>query len=519
LNAYRTSDGLTGTTFSALGKIRFPDGSPTIIAESSAPWQLIALTPDGKRFAAIRFAGNTPFVSFWENTPEGIDPLFQFSVAHRNDMYGFFTDAHTSSAKFVSSNQLATLSSRSVLHSWMVRPKSVREVAFIPGAQKITIGGKGELVAISLPGKIVLLNGTLKEQVGLILTNCEQYSSIAFSPCGKYLAVGTPFNVRIYRLADGEIHASIPTPTQDSTLPLDWVGDYCLLNKELLLDVEHKMPIWKYVAPDDAVPDFLANTSMLDWKSGSGVESFQAFANRNGDVWDVVARIGPRIAEVDPRTIHNPRQAVWAGQLFTMFRNQSTSIVATTIPHEGALDSLKSFDFESMIALKPGCNVQIDANFENATDQDKETAIQSLENSLKHRGWNVQQGSENLVTISARKLPSRKLTLQVDRTKSEINYSPMQYSIIFEVKNHRVLEWKEEVHVLGTTLPNEPLQQFVDRITRFNPNFFGSAVLPTQILWPKYQWGIGESRIEPTAKLTSKSNDGPDSQPTRRRRD
>ena len=325
--------------------------------------------------------------------------------------------------------------------------------------------------------------------------------------------------MRIYRLSDGEIHASIPVPTQDSTSPLDWVGDHLLLNKQLLLDVENKLPIWKYVAPDDAIPELAPNRRMPDWNLLSGGESQEASIGRNGTSWDVRARVGPNRGAANQNLIHDPRQAVWAGQLFTMFRNQSTSIVATTLPHDGALEAITNIDIESMVALKPGCNIEIDEKLDDATEQEKSIAIQGLESSFKHRGWNIRQDSENRVTVSARKLPSRKLSLKLDN-QSDVSYSPIHYSIAIQVRDQKVFEWNEEVHVSGTTLPNETLQQFVDRVTRFNPSYFASAVLPTQILWPKYQWGIGETKIEPSAQLISKLNEASEvpAQPTRRKR-
>lgn len=521
LNAYRISEGvrMVSPIFSALGKIRFPDGSPTIISESSTPWRIIAFTPDGKRFAAYDSTRGVPFISFWDVTPEGVDPLFQFQVGYKPGAFAPFDTFDIASACFVNSNELLTLKPSGEIHSWSVKPKTVNAVASIPGARQIKIGGKGDLVAVSLPGRIVLLNGTLKEQVGLILTDCDDFASIAFSPSGKHLAVCTPFIVRVHRLSDGEIHASIPVPTQDSTLPLDWIGDYLLLNKQLLLDVENKLPIWKYLAPDNAIPEFSSNSRMPDWSLMGGGESNEATIQRNGKDWDIRARVGPRRGVADQNIIHNPRQAVWAGQLFTMFRNQSTSIVATTLPHDGALEAIKNIDVGSMIALKPGCNIQIDEKLDGFTEQDKSIAIQGLESSFKHRGWNIRQDSENRVTVAARKLSNRKLPLKLDGP-NEVNYSPIQYSITIQVGDEKVFDWNEEVHILGTTLPNESAQQFVDRVTLFNPNYFASAVLPTQILWPKYQWGIGESKIEPSAQLISKLNEAPEmpAQPTRRRR-
>ena len=519
LNAYRMSDGIAGTSFSLLGKIRFPDGAPTIISDSSTPWRILALTPDGKRFAAYHAMARTPYISIWESTPEGVDPLFQFQVGFKPNALAYFNTFDIASACFVNSNQLLTLTPSGDIHSWSVKPKTVNVVASVPGARQIKIGGKGDLIAVSLPGRIVLLNGTLKEQVGLILTECDDFASMAFSPSGKFLAVCTPFIVRVYRLSDGEIHAGIPVPTQDSTLPLDWVGDHLLLNKQLLLDVENKLPIWKYLAPDDAIAEFTPNRGMLDWNLLGGGEANEATIGRNGTNWDVRARVGPNRGVADQNSTNDPRQAVWAGQLFTMFRNQSTSIVATTLPHDGALEAIKNIDIESMIALKPGCNIQIDEKLDGATEQDKSIAIQALESSFKHRGWNIRQGSENRVTVAARKLPSRKLPLKLDGP-NDVSYSPIQYSITIQVGDQKVFDWNTEVHVLGTTLTNESAQQFVDRVTRFNPNYFANAVLPTQILWPKYQWGIGESKIEPSAQLVSKLNEAPEMpvQPTRRRR-
>ncbi len=505
LNVWKQSNWPGESSYSVMGGVRFPDGAPSILAESQTPWRLLAATPDAKRFAvAYKGERSHVYIGIWDKTVDDVRPRFQFQLGHGGKRGAFVaSNSEVRVATFVTPDQLVTLTDFGDVSLWNLKSKSVTPIANLNGAKDLDVGGNGELIAVAAQGKILVFDGDGKRQIGMIRIDSMAEPSIAFSPNGKYLAAYTPYCVHIIKLVDGKIQTTIPVPMDGERLSIAWVGDYPLLDHQLLLDIERGIPVWKYEAPDqppidmnDSVMSLNGRTNSLPW-----INRFQMFDGTD-----------------------RQRQAAWGGQLFTLFRMGKGSIVATSVPHEEAIAAMASIDVAKMDALPEGTELTIIDAMTGLAADEKSAVIESIHGLIRRRGWSVSREASNSVTLAVEQSPPREMMMTIASSGAveKVLYRPSLYTLRFDVAGKKVFTLGEQRHVRGWPRANEPAQQFVDRVTQPSPDFFLNVQLPNRILWPEYQWGLGTSRIEPSGNLESNMPSlgiaKPETAPTRRPR-
>lgn len=506
LNLYKSSD---YKSFSMLGKARLDDGVPTLLSESATPWRLVCVSPDGKRFIMINESGwrsGGKNIAIWDIGEIGVDPLFQFQPCADQDTVvdvGLLAD-----------DRIVTLSSNGCVAFWDLKRKKAESFCWIDSASSLHVGGRGELVAITCPGRIIFLDGRQPTQVGLIHLETLERPSIAFSPNGQYLAVYTPYAVDIYQLEDGTQKTSIPVQFDQPEVPLTWVGDYPMMDFHLLLDVERSIPLWRYRRSGDS-------------------------GNAHSDFY---MRIPGMSGRYDSKRIGE--QATWGSQLFSLFRGEQPTIVSTTLPDNDATAAADALNMEAVVALPEGSEVMIKSNLQGVDSKEQEGFSILFEPRVVGVGWKIVDQSDNVMSLSIEAQPeveaivySYKLEQErsnqsgfsvfpgfptrsrATRIEEKIRYRPLSYTIKIDVDGATV--YKRQT---TRTLPsfgreeNESAQAFADRVMQPNLMYFLAVPLPRKVLWPSYQWGLGSSTITEHGDLNRIESENPKPAPQRRRR-
>jgi SLA1 homology domain 1, SHD1 len=444
-------EGRGGTPFSQLGMMDFSKADPISLGEFTVPWRLLAVTPDASRIAMVRVegwgTGNDLVIASVANGK--MKPDFQFRA-------GGGSWDELAWVSFINNDRLATITKKHVLTIWDFKENRISHRGPCGDALSAAIGGRGEMLAMPKEGRVAVLSGTNFKQVGLFELNRAKVPTIAFSPDGKRLAAYTPFSIDIFRLEDGQLDKTIVVAQDRPGLALSWIGDYLLLDNQLLVDCQRGMPLWTY-------------------------------------------------------NCHNTARAVWAGQLFTLFPGEKGTIVASKLPHPAAERAAETIPPEKLYALRKGSEIELTTKLQGLDPIQESAAAQAVRRNLHSLGYKLVDQSDNQVHLELQQANEQESEYGTSNSPfpspfsrpsgplEKVRYRPWIHTIVVSIKGEETFRTQQSVSSPWSmnTREGESAQQAVDRHVRPSVDFFRNVTLPAEILRPEYRHGLGKSEITP----------------------
>ncbi len=438
--------------YAKLGALRFPDGDPVPLGQSTVPWMFMAIAPDAKRIALVRDEGwdkgnDVAIVSIDESAAT---PEFQFTGGG-----GAWDELHWGS--FLPNDRFASISQKFNLTVWDLKSKKAIYRGNSGGALGAVVGGRGELIAIPNRGNIAFLDGTEFKQVGLITFDRVSLPSLAFSTNGEKFAVYLPFNVLIYDMKDGKLIKNIAVANNQENLPIHWAGDYVVLDHSLVIDVERGLPMWTYEG----------NTTS---------------------------------------------RAIWGNQLYAVFADKESTLVSFKIPQPAAEREAAKMHRESMLAVKKGSTISLTSDLNGLTPEQQKEAQLAVANNLTSLGYKVATGTPVQVHLSLKQGERQESEYGESNSPfpfptfgrfsgptQKVSYQPWIHTIVVKLGKEEIFRSEQQVTSPGSVQlkEGESIQQAVDRYIKPNVEFFKSVTLPAEMLKPEYRQGLGKSQITP----------------------
>jgi SLA1 homology domain 1, SHD1 len=435
--------------YSRIGALKFPDGDPEPLGQSSKPWKLMTVSLDAKKFALVRDEGwdKGNDVAIVSVDGASVTPEFQFTAGG-----GAWDELHWGA--FLPNDRFITISQKQTLTVWDLKGRKALFRGTTGESVRLVVGGRGELIAIPARGKMAFLNGETLKQVGMIALERNSLPSIAFSGDGQFVAAYVPFSVSIYSLKDGSLVKSIAVGNSVENLPLAWVGPNVLLENKLLVDVERGIPLWTYGGP-------------------------------------------------------SPVRAAWGSNLYTIFADNTSSIVSLALPHPAAERAAEGIDREKLFAIKKGSSVAVSANLEGMPYDQQEAARAAVERNLTQLGWKVISSATNQVQLTLRRGERQEADYGTTNSPfptpfggvsgpiTKVSYQPWHHIIVVTANGEEVFRTEQMVSNPGylQLKEGESIQQAVDRHVQPSVQFFETVTLPAEIIRPQYREGLGKSEI------------------------
>jgi hypothetical protein len=437
----------SATTSESSSVVEFPD-----------PWRLIAMSPDGGRFAAVRVEGFNKGndVAVFQVNENEITPEFQFTAGG-----GSWDELHW--AAFLPDNRFVTISQKHDLTIWDLEnkngPKAIKRGS-TGTAQKASITPSGELLAFASGSAVAVLDTTDGKLVGCIKRD-EPVYSVAISTSADMIATLGPFKVTLFGMDDGKEIRTVPTMASNPSAELLWLGKHLLVGN-VLYDVERGVPLWTY--------DTHATKSVL------GDLLLAGFGDDNG-----------------------------------------SSVGLFRIPHENAVRVAKEIDPATSYALRPGDSISVEYDFGSTPPALQEKIREAVTAKILAVGWKLNQGADNVMTIKLEQGKSEEAEYFEHRgfgpvfhpfgfggrpsgPGEKVTYTPWTHTMTLKSLGKQVFS---NVHKIGApqNLQDEKgvtTQAQVDKYCKPSPSYFTNAAIPPYMLKAEYQGGLGKSRIEAT---------------------
>ncbi len=433
----------SATTSESSSVLEFPD-----------PWRLIAISPDGGRFAAVRVEGfdKGNDVAIFRVKDEVITPEFQFTAGG-----GSWDELHW--AAFLPDNRFATISQKHDLTFWdlenKIGPKAIKRGS-TGSALKASITPAGELMAFTAGNAVAVLDTTEGKLVGCIKRE-EPVYSVAFSPKAEMIATLGPFKITLFGMNDGKEIRTVPINDSNPGAELLWLGKHLLVGN-VLYDVERGVPLWTYEtqAPRAVLGDFL-------------------LAGFGGD--------------------------------------NSSSVGLFRIPHENAVRVAEEIDPATSYALRPGDSISVEYDFGATPPALQEKIREAVCAKILAVGWKLSNSDENVLTIKLEQGKSEEAEYFEHRgfgpmfhpfggrpsgTGEKVTYTPWTHTMTLKSQGKQVFS---NVYKIGApqNLRDEKgvtTQSQVDSYCKPSPSYFTNAAIPPYMLKAEYQGGLGKSRID-----------------------
>lgn len=452
LNAYQ--DGKRGESYGRFAIVSATTSEVTSTAEYPDPWKLMAISPDGSRFAAVRVEGfdKGNDVAIFRIVDGQIQPEFQFVGGG-----GAWDELHWMA--FLPNNQLATISQKHNLTLWdlenKIGPKALKQGS-TGNSLTASITPAGELIAFISGNSIVVMETGDGKMVGAIKGE-SPFNTVAFSPDAKTVAAFRPFQVSLYGTQDGKEIKTIPVTHEQPNTSLHWLGKDLMVGSTLY-DTTTGLPIWNY--------------EIQGVMSSFGSYLIAGFGNDN-----------------------------------------DSSIGLYRLPHDSAQDASKA-DLSSSYALKPGSSVSVEYNF-GPTPQETQVKIrEAISNKIKKLEWVEANGSENVIQVSITQGKSDTVDYYTQRgfgpifappgfgpppsgPADKVTFTPWTHTLV-------ILNDGKKVYNLARTATapqvlqeakGETTQQTVDRICKPNADYFANASIPPYVLSAEFQDNVGKSNV------------------------
>jgi hypothetical protein len=307
-----------------------PDGERLLMCSKDLQSQI------SPRLSLWKFdSGTVRHVATWNPLPDG--------KADRDaPQFGLFIDA----------NYAVTVSRWDSLVVWKV---STGEPAYSFRVERdafpaVSPGSK--YLAVPTENGLFVLNSRTGEPVGKLPTAGRLWAVMKFSPDGRRLAGLTTSMLSVWDLESGERYREIPIDCRTGRA-IDWVSnDQILVNGEKLVDLERRIPYWKY---------------QIATRSAT-----HAYGEGGGVFWYVL----------------------------TSDDRKQRGIFGAVLPHDVAKKALAAVDIEKLLVLKPGAKVSIDVNNVRGTPEEKEKITGALTAKLRELGVDV--ASDGPLVLTAR---------------------------------------------------------------------------------------------------------------------
>jgi len=452
LNAYQ--EGKPGEGYGRFAVVSASTSEVTSFAEYPDPWKLMAVSPNGSRFAAVRVEGFNKGndVAIFRIVDGQIVPEFQFTGGG-----GSWDELHWMA--FLPNNQFATISQKHNFTIWdlenEIGPKAIKQGS-TGNSLSASITPAGELIAFVSGNSIALVETTQGKLVGAIKLD-SPFSTVAFSPDAKMLAAFRPFQVSLYSTQDGKEIRTLPVSYEQPDTSLLWFGKNVMVGATLY-DSETGLPIWNY------------ETQAV--KASIGSYLIAGFGGENG-----------------------------------------SSIGLYRLPHDAAQDSSK-IDPSTSYALKPGSEVSVEFDF-GPTPQDAQAKIRAaVSEKIKKLEWIEANKSDNVIRVSITQGQSdtaKYYTRQgfgpifappgfgppLSGPSDDVTFTPWTHNLAVLDGGKKVFNTTMTAtapHVLQEA-KGETAQQTVNRICQPNPDFFTNASIPPYILNAQFQDSVGKSNV------------------------
>ncbi len=448
VSIYRTGRS-ESENYSRLGMLRFPDGDPVALGQSSLPWKILGVAPNGKSVALVRDEGwdKGNDVAIIDMEGDQAIPRFQFVAGG-----GSWDELHWGS--FLDHDRFVIISQKHVLKVWNLKEKTVQMQGATSNCLYAASNANNSLLAFPAAGRVALVDSESFKQVGLIVCERSEMPTVAFSPDGKKLATFLPFVVSIYSMNDGQLIRSIAVGREQVGLAIDWIGeDHVIIDKQLVVDTKRGFPVWNYQC-------------------------------------------------------NHPR-AVSGNRIYVIQAGKQPSILGLALPHDAAARAAERMSPDSILAVKKGSTVALSTNLQGLSPQEQEQSKNAIQTKLVNLGFKISssasiqyhlslaQGDVQEEEYGESNTPFPVPFGRVTGPTTKVTFRPWYHTLLVTVDGQEVFRSVQTVASPGSVQlkEGETIQQAVNRHVQPSARFFESMSLPFEIVQPKYRNGLGESRI------------------------
>ena len=204
---------------------------------------LIAVSPDGG-YVVTRRKGrgaDKGAIDFWKISGSTAQHSASWETAGFHDRNGFAP----AKAMYVGTSKLLTIGRNIAL--WDLSAAAAEYSIPLDKSLKTTaISYSGRELAICDGSDIVLVKVTDGNTLGRFTPPGSRTSSLAFSSGGQFLAgmSSTTGSIWVWDLESNELVQELGSPSRTGSIR--WVGDRYLLASGQLIDIELRVPVWKY---------------------------------------------------------------------------------------------------------------------------------------------------------------------------------------------------------------------------------------------------------------------------------
>ncbi len=452
LNVYQ--EGKRGESYGKFAVCSATSSEVTSVAEYPDPWKLMAISPDGSRFAAVRVEGfdKGNDVAIFRIADGQIVPEFQFTGGG-----GSWDELHWMA--FLPNNRFATISQKHNFTIWdlenKIGPKALKQGS-TGNSLSASMTPAGELMAFVSGNSIAVVETNEGKLVGAIKQE-SPCSSLAFSSDATMLAAFRPFQVALYSTKDGKEIRTLPVSQEQPNTSLHWFGKNLMVGSTLY-DTTTGLPIWNY--------------EMNAAKASLGSYLLAGFGGDEG-----------------------------------------TSVGLYRLPHDAAVNS-SEIDPNTSYALKPGSKVSVEYDF-GPTPQDAQAKIrEAVTGKIKKLEWVEEPGSDNVIRVAITQGQSDTAEYYTRQGFGPF-FAPPGFGprpsgpsdkVTFTPWTHNLVILNEGKKVFNTTMTatapqvlqeekGETTQQTVNRICQPNPDFFKNVSIPPYVLNAKFQENVGKSVV------------------------
>ncbi len=184
------------------------------------------------------------------------------------------------------------------------------------------------------------------------------------------------------------------------------------------------------------------------------------------------------------------------------YRGPTTALVGIAeVPHQDAIDETSKVDAESMIMLKPGAGVKIEAPGDARIRSGLLRAIQA-------NGWHEDPSSEIILAGSAKRGESKTMTYESSRfgfgfqrgpqrqISETVTASPWEQSVSITFRGKRA--WSTGAGGIPYSLylkEGQTVSGEVAKATQPSYHVFENLRIPGEMLYPQYKYGLGRTSI------------------------
>lgn len=323
--------------------------------------------------------------------------------------------------------------------------------------------GKEAMIIEAATGKAVM-------ELPQVLADAARFS---FSPSGKQLVACDSHTVWSVNLDTGELYREFTLPGNITNASIDSPADgYALINDSILVDLERRLPIWKYEVPNNSAAAVLP----------SGQYAFAV--------------------DSDARSACN--------------------LVSTTVPHPGALKAAQGLK-EGGLLLKPGASISLQMNV-SCTEQERAAIMTRINSQMKDHEITIAPGQPVELVLSVemgqsvqREYGSGPSFGPFARSGEKVTITPRisRMRIVYQGKTAwEVSTVAGDPGAMISRKRDQTMQQAVDEMAKPNLSIFTSTRLPSYLVMPANPMYLGASELSGRGLRDKKVEPEPDTPAT-----